>query len=128
MLAVAIVSGVAVAYMLFSQTKIDRRFLHAGEIDRFVKRAVIDRSVAEEADGHLVDAAGARAEPQADRAGDAAADETVGAEQAVLLGIDVHAAAAAAATAADLGVQLGHHLMRAERPWPGHGRGRGACW
>ncbi len=88
-----------------------RQLLHAGEVERFVKRAVIDRAVAEERHGDLVGSAGPRAQAQSDRRRQSAAHEAVGAEQSDGQFVKMHAAAAPAAAAAGLAIELGQHLL-----------------
>ena len=58
---------------------------------------------------------------------DARADDPAGAHHADLGGEQVHAAAAAVRAAGGAAEQLGDQLARRRHPWPGRGRGRGAC-
>ena len=90
----------------------DRQLLHAGQVDRFVKGAVIHRTIAKKSHRHLVGAARARAQAQADRGRQPAADEAIRAEQARVELIEVHAAASAAAAAARAAIELGQHFLR----------------
>ena len=90
---------------------------HAGllgsrEIKALVKRSVVYRTVAEERCCYALGAAGASAESGTHGVRNAAADDTVGAKDTVRPVVNMHAAAATAATARGLGVELGH-----ERGW-----------
>jgi hypothetical protein len=88
------------------------RALHAGEVDRLVERRMVDGAVAEERDRHAVGAAIPGADRCAHRGRDAGADQAVGAEQAGRAVVEMHRAAAPAAAAVALAVELGHQRAR----------------
>ena len=88
------------------------RLLHAGEVDRFVEAGVVDRAVAEEGDTDAAGLAEDGADADARGVADAGADDAVGAEQADRAVVEMHRAAAAAATAVALAEELGHQDAR----------------
>ena len=73
---------------------------------------MVDRAVAEKGDADIVAAAHARADAGADGVADTGRDDAVGAEQADPAVVEMHRAAAAAATAVALAVELGHEDLR----------------
>ena len=89
--------------------------------------AVIDGAVAEERDGHLIGFQQLEAISGSGGLKDAGADDPAGAHHAGFGGEEMHAAAASLRTAGGAAEQLGEQLAGAIRPWPGHGRDRGAC-
>ncbi len=78
------------------------RLLHAGEVDRLVEAGVVDRAVAEEGDADAAGLAEQGADADARGVADAGADDAVGAEQADRAVVEMHGAAAAAATSVAL--------------------------
>ena len=88
-----------------------RGVLDAGEIDRLVKRPVVDGPVAEEGHGYLVGSTDLGTYPQSHGPGQPAADDPVGSEQPIIRGEQMHRAATAAADTRPLAEQL-----RQDRP------------
>src|SRR6185369_16591847 len=82
--------------------------LGAGKVQAFVEGAMIDGAVAEKGGGDALRAPRARAERGPDRMRDAAAHNAVGAKDAMLRVVEMHAAAPSAAAASGFGVELRH--------------------
>ncbi len=97
---------------MFSQTRTTGARLNAGEIDRFVETAVVHGAIAEEGDADVIATTHARADPGADRVADAGGNDAIGAEQADRAVVEMHGAAATAATTVPLAEKLGHQNLR----------------
>ena len=89
-----------------------RRFLHGGEIDRFVEATMIDRAVAEEGDADAVGLPDAGADADAGGVRDPRRDDTVGAEEADGAVVEVHRTAASTAASNRPTEQLRHQYIR----------------
>src|SRR5207253_7815073 len=87
-----------------------RQLPYRGEVQRLMKRTLVDRAVAEERDRDLVGAELLGGERSARRDGDPAADDPVRAEVALRRVRDVHRAAPAAAVPRFPAEKLGEHL------------------
>ena len=90
----------------------DGRALDGGELIASWNPAMVDRAVAEKGDGHVVLAARARADAGTDRVADPGGDDAVGPEQPDAAVVEVHGAAAPAATSVALAEELGHQRAR----------------
>ena len=86
-----------------------RQAEHGGHVGRLVEGADVAAAVTEERGDHRVLAAVGAGERGAHGDRDAGPDDAVGAQHAARQVVDVHAAAAAAAVAGGLAVQLGEH-------------------
>ena len=89
----------------------DREMPYRREVERFVERTLIGRSVAEEADADLIGLAHLDRKPHTSAQAMTRAYNTVCAKDAEIQIGDVHRTAAALAVAALLGVELGHHAL-----------------
>ena len=88
-----------------------RQFPDRGEVERFVKGALVGGAVAEEAGGDVVAPRDLRGQRRAGRDRQARADDPVGAQDAEREVDYVHRAALALAVAFALAVELGHHAV-----------------
>src|SRR6056297_136390 len=106
-----VVVGVLVVHVVLAHVH-DRQLPELRHVHHFVQQALAQRALAEEADGDVAVAAPLGAQGGAGGDAGAAADDGVGAQVAVLLVGDVHAAALAAAVAVAAAEQLGEHPVQ----------------